>query len=138
MTDSDPKISDERRVRAPVQCTLWSVPELIGQAKDRFEAVETFVDESHLRRALLKCRECGQFYFSEFFEIPDWDDGDDAQYTTYVPVQTAEEIEALKNADVMEILLYTPRLQRDFPKGAKAARILWIGKDPETGSYPSG
>ena len=34
-----------------------------------------------------------------------------------------------KQAGVMEILFYTPRLQRDFPKGAKAARVCWIGKD---------
>jgi len=59
----------------------------------------------------------------------DWDDGDDAQYTAYVPVETPAEIDALKRAGVMEILFYTPRLQRDFPKGAKAARVCWISKD---------
>jgi hypothetical protein len=127
--DPEPPLPEPRHVRPPVQCTLWSKPELIAAAKDRFETVETFVDESHLHRALLKCRECGQLYFSEFFEIPDWDDGDDAQYTTYVPVETAAEIEALENAEVMDVLLYTPRLQRDFPKGAKAATVRWIGKE---------
>jgi len=131
MADPDPQppLLEARRLRPPVQCTLWSNPELIGAAKDRFEAVETFVDESHLHRSLLKCRECGQLYFSEFYEMVDWDDGDDAQYTAYVPVETAAEIDALKQAGVMEILFYTPRLQRDFPKGAKAATVRWIGKD---------
>ena len=89
----------------------------------------SLIDESHLHRSLLKCRECGQLYFSEFYEMVDWDDGDDAQYTAYVPVETPAEIDALKRAGVMEILFYTPRLQRDFPKGAKAARVCWISKD---------
>jgi hypothetical protein len=131
MADPDPQppLPEARRLRPPVRCTLWSNPELIAAAGDRFEAVGTFVDESHLHRGLLKCRECGQLYFSEFYEMVDWDDGDDAQYTTYVPVETAAEIDALKQAGVMEILFYTPRLQRDFPKGAKAARVRWIGKD---------
>jgi len=106
MADPDPQppLLEARRLRPPVQCTLWSNPELIGAAKDRFEAVETFVDESHLHRSLLKCRECGQLYFSEFYEMVDWDDGDDAQYTAYVPVETPAEIDALKRAGVMEIL----------------------------------
>jgi len=96
MADPDPQppLLEARRLRPPVQCTLWSNPELIGAAKDRFEAVETFVDESHLHRSLLKCRECGQLYFSEFYEMVDWDDGDDAQYTAYVPVETPAEIDA--------------------------------------------
>jgi hypothetical protein len=44
-------------------------------------------------------------------------------------VGRAEEVEALKNADAMEVLLYVPRRQGDFPTGAKAATVRWIGKD---------
>ncbi len=117
-----------RKVRAPLQCALWRHPELIRSAKPQFETVTTFEDDTHLNRALLKCRECGQLYFYEFYEIVDWDDGDDSQYTTYIPVETPDQIEALRNALDFEVLLYEPRLQRDFPKGAKAVTIRWIGE----------
>jgi hypothetical protein len=129
MAESEPDDAT-KRVRPPTQCVLWRQPELVAAAKDRFEPVETFVDDSHFHRALLKCRECGQLYFSQFYEEVDWDDGDDAQYTTYVPVATREQIAALKQSSMFDVWLYSPRLQRDYPSGAKAATVGWIGKEP--------
>lgn len=35
---------------------------------DRFEVIETFIDESHLIRSLLKCREGGQLYFCKVID----------------------------------------------------------------------
>jgi hypothetical protein len=129
MPDPEPKGRTERTLRPPTQCVLWQQPALIVSLDDeRFEALETFVESSHWDRALLKCRECGQLYFWEFYETIDWEGGDDAQYSTYIPVQTPEEVDALKEATVFEIRDFSPRLQQDHPTGAKAATVRWIGK----------
>jgi len=86
-------------MKQPTQCVLRENPNLIvGAQDDSFERIETYADESHLMRHLLKCRECGQLYFFEFYEEIDWEDGDDSQYKTYIPVETEAEIETLKNA----------------------------------------
>jgi hypothetical protein len=71
-------------------------------------------------RHLLRCRECGQLYFYEFFEWIDWEGGNDPQYTTYIPVESDTEIEALKKASSFELLKYFLRLQRDWPMEAPA------------------
>jgi hypothetical protein len=115
-------------MKAPTQCALWARPELINELKDRinhFELLETFVDESHLDRDLLKCKECGQLYFFEFYEEIDWEDGDDPQYWTYIPVETGAEIETLKKASRLKLLECLPQLRRDWPKGAKSPKTYW-------------
>src|SRR5262249_36858604 len=113
-------------MKAPTQCVLWTKPQLVlATTKERFELIETFADESHWWRYLLKCRECGQLYFYEFYETIDWEAGDDPQYSTYVPVETPAEIEALKQTPPHALLAFSPRLQRDFPKAAKAPTAHW-------------
>src|SRR5215468_1344249 len=113
-------------MKEPTQCVLWKKPKLVqGPRQERFELVETYVDESHLSRCLLKCRECGQLYFHEFYEWIDWEDGDDPQYSTYIPVETAAEIETLKNTSPFDLLQVSPRLRIDFPKGAKVPTVYW-------------
>jgi hypothetical protein len=114
-------------LQEPTACILWREPERIeADRRGFFECLETFEDDSHLVRALFKCRECGQLYFYEFYEWIDWDEGDDPQYWTYIPVSTAAEIAMLKEQSPFGLLRFTPRLQRDFPKGAKTARLAWI------------
>jgi hypothetical protein len=127
-----PKTSIEKsNLKKPTQCTLWERPELVsGPREDLFEQIDTYVDESHLLRYLLKCRECGQLYFFEFYDWIDWEDGRDPQYTTYIPVEIDEEVEALKNASSLELLQFSPRLQRDFPADAEKPTVRWIGKGP--------
>ncbi len=93
-----------------------------------FEAVKTHRDGGDLWRGVLKCRECGQLYFHEFYEVDDWDDGDDSQYSVYIPVESEAEADQLDKEPPLGLLQFSPRLQRDFPKGAKAARIIWIGR----------
>jgi hypothetical protein len=117
-------------MKSPTQCILWENPELVaGPKEDRFDLIDTYVDDSRLIRRLLKCTECGQLYFYEFHEEVDWDAGEDPQYRTYIPVENDSEIEALKKASQFELLQYFPRLQRDFPKGAPAPKPpQWIGK----------
>lgn len=118
-------------MKKPTQCALWEHPELLlkpGKLKDLFERIETYVDDDHLLRSLLKCRECGALYFHEFYEWIDWEDGNDPQYSTYIPVETDEEIKALKTASPFGLLGFSPRLQRDFPKDAARPTVRWVGK----------
>ena len=64
--------------------------------------------------------------FYEFYEEIDWDDGDDPQYSTYVPVETDAEIETLKVTTVFGLLDFSPRLHKDYPKGAKGPTARWV------------
>jgi hypothetical protein len=119
-----------RRFAEPTQCTYWHNPELVRAApmKEGFELIETYADESHLRRYLLKCRECGQLYFFEFYEWVDWEHGNDPQYSKYIPVPTVEDAQMLKKVSQAELLLFSPALNIDFPRDAEAPTIYWAGK----------
>lgn len=111
------------KLRQPTQCILWEHPgRVAGQFAQAFEVVESYEDGSHLSRSLYKCRECGQLYFYEWYEWVDWQHGNDKQYSTFVPVQTAKEIAALKQTDTFSLLRFFPRLQWD------GSKIGWIGK----------
>ncbi len=60
-------------MKKPLRCVLWKNPELVREPmRERFTLLDTYADESHLWRYLLKCRECGQYYFFEFYEEIDW------------------------------------------------------------------
>jgi hypothetical protein len=118
-------------MKSPTQCVLWENPALVAAKEPGFERIETYVDGDHLDRHLLRCRECGQLYFYEFYEEIDWDGGNDPQYRTYIPVESDTEIEALKTkeASPWETLNYSPRLLRDWPKDApEPLPPRWIGK----------
>ena len=126
----DPEI-EQYRVVEPRGCVYWDQPELVrGGMQEKFELLETYADESHLRRYLLKCRECGQLYFFEFSEQVDWVDGDDPQFSQYVPVSSAEQAKGLAALDGFGLQRASPVLCIDFPKGAKAPAVYWRGKDP--------
>jgi hypothetical protein len=110
-------------LRHPTQCVLWENPERIaGKFGEFLDEIEAYEDSSHLTRSLYKCRECGQLYFHEWWEWVDWDHGNDKQYSTLIPVQTPEDIQALKQTTTFELMTYFPRLQFDGYKPA------WIGK----------
>jgi hypothetical protein len=114
-------------MKVPTQCALWTNPELTsGPLKERFDLIDTFVEESHHWRYLLKCRECGQRYFSEFHEEIDWEGGNDPQYSTWIPVDSDSEIETLKRTSPSELLQFAPRLQNDWPKDATSPTLRWV------------
>jgi len=117
-------------MKKPTQCYLWKKDKLTSQDLhyENFELLETFTEDCHFSRRLVKCKECGQLYFKEFYEEVDWVSGDDPQYTTFIPVETREEIETLKKTDIFGLLLFSPRLQGDFPKGADEEKVHWVGK----------
>ena len=122
MGDGD--ATDFVQLQKPTQCALWEHPELaLGKFSQKFEAVEEYDDDSHLNRSLCKCRECGQLYFREWYEWVDWKEGNDKIYVTLIPVQTPEEIAALRQTTVFTLMRYYPRLQLDN------RNPVWIGKD---------
>jgi hypothetical protein len=117
-------------MRPPTRCHLWQGDVLQSQdLRDIFEVVETFEDTSHFSRCLLRCTRCGQRYFYQFYETIDWEDGDDPQYSTYIPVDANEEVEILKKASVLELGQFAPRLVNDYPKGAQRPNVFWVGKE---------
>ncbi len=127
MTNKKKTSGAYNRLRAPTQCALWKHPELVnGPISGPFELLETYYKDSHFWRYLLRCRECGQRYFFEFYEEVDWVDGENPQYSTYLPVETDAEIAKLRKTTRTDLLLFAPRLQKDFPKGAKAPTLRWV------------
>ena len=122
MADEDP--TNFIQLRQPTQCAMWERPELaLGKFSQTFEMVEKYEEESHLSHSLWKCQECGQLYFHEWYEWVDWEEGQDKTYVTLIPVQTPEEIAALKQTTILTLMSYFPRLQLDNRKA------VWIGKD---------
>ncbi len=114
-------------IKIPGQCILWRQPDIVGRPiREHFDLIDTYGEESHWWRCLLKCRECGQLYFFEFTEEIDREDGDDPQYSTYIPVETEDQIAQLKKASTFELLGFFPRLQKDFSKGAKSPTRRWV------------
>jgi hypothetical protein len=111
------------KLRQPTACALWEHPERItDKFSELLEEVETYEDSSLLTRSLYRCRECGQLYFHEWYEWVDWDEGNDKQYSTLVPVQTSEEIAALKRTSTFTLMTYFPRLHLE-------GKPKWTGKD---------
>ncbi len=93
-----------------------------------FELLHTFIDESHLCRYLLKCKDCGQLYFYEFYEEIDWKEGNDPQYRTFIPIGTKDEAKKIAKMLPLQLLLLSPRLQNDWLAKADKSKIYWIGK----------
>lgn len=111
------------RLKEPTKCHLWQHENLSSKDLD-FELIENYVDSSHLSRALIKCKRCGQLYYSEFYEIIDWDNGNDEQYCTYIPIEPDKDlINLLNQKSPLELLGISPRLQWDNDYSIK-----WIGK----------
>lgn len=59
-------------------------------ARNGLTRLKELFDESHFIVAVLVCRRCDQRYLSIFTEMIDWEDGDDPQYWTLMPVTKAE------------------------------------------------
>ena len=88
------------------------------------------IDESHFHVMILACPGCTQRFISVFTETVDWEDGDDPQYWTLLPITGAEAAELLHHRDSLpEIMLNAlgpgrRALRFDHPKAA-APRIFW-------------
>lgn len=102
-------------MKPPTQCALWSKPELVYDPNFS-EQVEVFGDEEHWTRDLRRCRECGQLYIHDFYEEINFSGGDDWQYVSWVPVETKEDIDALKDVRPYELMRFYPHLIKDAGK----------------------
>ena len=107
------------RLGEPVQCHLWTA-EKIGEAPMDFERVQSYFESDHFDRFLLRCRRCGQLYYTEFYEVVDFDNGDDKQYQTFIPIPSDNNEELIKDLNArsqMALLGVSPRLNYDscFP-----------------------
>lgn len=121
---------EEKNYKKPIQCLLWQKDELTSQdLHNCFELIETYEEDGHFSRRLVKCKECGQLYFKEFYEWIDWENGNDPQYITFIPVEINDDIERLKRSNVFELLEFRPCLRSDFPSTAITPKVYWLGKN---------
>jgi hypothetical protein len=100
------------QLREPTQCHFWKADHP-NPGRDETDLVKSFEDDSHLVRALLRCRDCGQLYFYEWYEEIDWEGGDDPWYQTWVPVDE-QDVDDLLKTDIWTIHGYTPRIVNDW------------------------
>lgn len=100
------------QLRAPTQCHFWTA-EHPNPGRDDTELVKSFEDDSHLVRALLRCRDCGQLYFYEWYEEIDWVNGNDPWYQTWVPVDE-QDLDDLLKTTIWTVHEYTPRIINDW------------------------
>ena len=115
----------------PTQCHLWQKEGLTDEdlnLENNFELLRTFEDESHLTKRLLKCKECGQLYFYEFYEVVDWVGGHDPQYRTFIPIETEDAAGKMAEMWPHELFQFWPRLQDDWVSEKKKSIVYWMGK----------
>lgn len=119
------------RVRVPRGCRLWTERDRLTRETVRamLEPVKTYEDDSHLLRQLLRCTECGSLYFFEFYEEVDWQEGNDPQYSTWIPVadvETADYLSGLSRFDLLEF----SAIRVDFPASAsRPTGPAWIVRE---------
>lgn len=110
----------------PTGCHIWSdADQVLRGWGGVFEVLESYQNEDHFRRSLMRCRDCGHLYFYEFAEWKDLQDGDDPTYRCWVPVATLAHIESLKTMSQAEIKGVRPLLVRDYPKG-RPPMAAWL------------
>ena len=119
---------DAPRFPEPKKCTLWRDLKPLEKIAETFEAIETYMDESHHRRLLMRCRECGHLYFYEFREYVDYENGNDPQYRTFIPVTSPEDAAALSSLPPGDIAECIPAIHIDWPKDEDRPSKFWLGR----------
>jgi len=109
------------------------------KARSTLTRVAELIDESHFHVMTLACPRCTQQFVSVFTEIIDWEDGDDPQYWTLLPI-TGEEAADLARQRVslpetkLDALGPGRRsLQHDHPKGVE--RYIYWGTGIHVGMH---
>jgi hypothetical protein len=100
-------------------------PSSANTAWEAFKSLTTdieLVDESHFAVKIKFCRKCTQRFLSVFTETIDWEDSEDPQFWSVIPL-TSTEVEQLSaagnrlEAAIVALPHVRQSLQRDFPKG---------------------
>ena len=99
----------------PVECHLWrdGNPSM-EQLMMALTPIMTYEEESHLIRNVLRCKDCGHLYFHEFTEKIDWREGNDAQYSLWIPVNDLASADKLNELSTAELSAFYG-LHYDFP-----------------------
>lgn len=114
----------------PLSCHLWiTTPKREDiRIQENFDTLKSYDEDSHLMRALLRCKKCGQLYFYAFDEEVDWKGGEDAQFRTWIPIASVEEAALLNGQSRLQFAKFSPRLEYSWPSDAEAPTLNWIGK----------
>src|SRR5437660_5243706 len=99
-------------------------------ARDTLLREVELIDESHFHVMILTCADCSQKFVSVFTETIDWEDGEDPQYWTLLPItgteasELAEQPGSVTEAALGRLAPDRSCLRRDHPK-AIPARSFW-------------
>lgn len=110
-------------------CTAcWpSSAEAAYEALKNLKTEIELVDEPHFMLKIRSCQKCTQSFLSVFTETIDWQDGDDPQYRSVMPL-SQEEVQKLTaiggTAGLAALPSTRQSLCHDAPKGS-AARSYW-------------
>jgi len=119
----------ERKQSALENIKIINGPTLWVKSADVISNVSELLDDyRHFSRRLMKCKECGQLYFKEFYETTDYIGGNDPQYVTLVPVYSKEDIEKLKATSMFDLLKFRPHISSNFPSDADRPSVCWVGR----------
>jgi hypothetical protein len=95
------------------------------EARDGLNRGQELIEESHFHVMILGCARCNQRFVSVFTEVIDWEDGDDPQYWTLLPITETEAADLVRRRDSLtesslEALGRGRRSMRhDYPKAGK-------------------
>lgn len=89
---------DTIKIVKPIGCQLWTDKYLDQSDLAPRRRVKEYIHDDPLIRALMKCSQCDQKYYYEFYEEIDWDDGNDQDYWMYIPIEDDEQTNAKLNA----------------------------------------
>ena len=114
-------------MKAPTQCCLWN-KDCVDLIDLDLESTQTYTSGAHLKRNLLRCRECGQLYFHEWYEHVSFRHSS-YEYDTYIPVVSQDEIDMLLKAKTSaDLLKFTPQLHGSYVNDAEST-LRWIKED---------
>ncbi len=132
MNNADDKVTGCENCWPATAEAAWKARCQLGHTKE-------LIDESHYHVMIMACAQCGQKYLSVFTEMIDWQEGDDAQYWTSVPVTESEATNLaqrgaeLTEDEINETGASKQALCRDYPTGGNPA-VYW-GKGITVGPH---
>ncbi len=110
----------------PLNCHFYTEKLVREDLISGFDTLETFDEDDHMSRRLVKCRRCSQLYFYAFDEEVDYKGGEDPQYRTWIPVESADEAAKLRGQSRMQFVKFSPRIDYSWPSDLENPKISWM------------
>ena len=113
----------------PIQCHLWQHEDPVvdvAAVHRAFAQVQSYLEDSHHIRRLLRCEQCGQLFYYGLSEVVDWIGGEDPQFRIYIPVASERQAERFSTLGTFDLRQFVPRLQVDWPAGQSRPIARWI------------